>query len=388
MTAEYNTIMSSTIDTYETKIITLNEDKALETEKLVSNHKAFVDDLTTTHKNEMNTLINDNSRRHHLLVQRIYQSSAAVLSRILTRCLTRKALKKLQQPVKETLQNKMNTQLRHLTKSYDEQISQLMTEKVTLQQQYYERLNESITKETKSLTESFTVCQHQLIESHQKDVFQLTKRLVCLKLSQLYDKCNGVNVTLRSFHRWKQSIFVLQLEDRLKAAKTEVEAMQEKVCETDVVIDALEVDIYREMRRIVPKFVAPYLPIKLSNYIDSIPNSTSTAMDRRFVPPDSKQEKEWVIHMSSELRQVALKNLRLYQTMKCLNKKTSSSTDEISQSFLVDEFSIQERIEDINEEVTKVMQLLETHKSCYYHIISKEERESAGTQYGAIVERL
>ena len=33
--------------------------------------------------------------------------------------------------------------------------------------------------------------------------------------------------------------------------------MQEKVCETDVVIDALEVDIYREMRRIVPKFVAP-----------------------------------------------------------------------------------------------------------------------------------
>ena len=42
-------------------------------------------------------------------------------------------------------------------------------------------------------------------------------------------------------------------------------------------------------------------------------------------------------------------------------QEDSTSTDEISQSFLVDEFSILERIEDINEEV---MQLLETHKSC------------------------
>ncbi len=379
MAAEYNSIMSTTIDNYESKIITLNQNYASETEKMVSNHNNLIETLTITHKNENDKLINENKMKYNTLVRRVYQKSVVVLCRILIRLLKKKAWNKLQQMAKQSLRHETTMHLEHLTKSYEEQINQLSNEKAKLQQMYTERLNEYIVIENENNV------QNQEIDIYQMDV-KVSKTLVCQRLCQLYAKSNnGIPVVLRSFHRWKQFLLGKLFEDRLNAAKTEVETMQRKVSESDLVIDALEVDIYREMRRIVPKFVAPYLPIMANKFIDLIPNSTSATMDRRFVAPDSNQEKEWVVHMSRELRQVALKNLRLYQTMKCIRKNNAIIEDI---SLLTDEFSIQERIEDISEEVTKVMQLLETHKSYYYHITTKHESESAGTQYGAFVNNL
>ena len=377
MAAEYNSIMSTTIDSYETKIATLNQNYASETEKIVSNHNNLVETLTITHQNETNILINENKMKYNTLVRRVYQKSIVALSRVIIRLLKKKAWNKLQQMAKQSLRHETTMHLEHLTKSYEEQIKQLSNDKVKLQQMYTERLNEYI------IIENENNVQNQEIDIYQMDV-KVSKKLVCHRLCQLYTKSNGIHVVLRSFHRWKQFLLGKLFEDRLNAAKTEVETMQRKVSESDLVIDALEVDIYREMRRIVPKFVAPYLPIMASKFIDLIPNSTSATMDRRFVAPDSNQEKEWVIHMSRELRQVALKNLRLYQTMKCIRKNNSIIEDI---SLLTDEFSIQERIEDISEEVTKVMQLLETHKSYYYHITTKHESESTG-EYGAFVNNL
>ena len=386
MAAEYNSIMSATIDSYETKITalnesyetkitTLNQNYASEIEEMVSNHNNVVEALTVTHRNETSTIINENKMKFNALVRRVYQKSIALLCRILIRMLKKKAWNKLQQMTKQSLQYEATTRLERLTKSYEEQINQLSNDKAKLQQMYTDQLSEYIViEENENVAQGRETCIYRMDAN-------VSKKLVCQKLCQLYTKSNGILV-LRSFHRWRQFLSGKLFEDQLHAAQTIIEAMQKKVVESDLVIDALEVDIYREMRRIVPKFVAPYLPIMASKFIDAIPNSTSAALDRRFVTPDSNQEKEWVIHMSHELRQVALKNLRLYQTMKCIGKSNSIVEDI---SLLTDEFSIEDRIEDISEEVTKVMQLLETHKSFYYNITTKHESANAGTQYGAFV---